>query len=236
MKYFHLLILSLLLLAGKTANAQRLQVACDANKTAPPINSWHWPEGTLVKVQLIRSMFKPSEQAVIREVMSEWNDLSEQLGIGIKYAFAGEVDEARDDFGQLTLTRIEIMKGTNNKFFAYFFPTRRGDGLLRSAVITIDFNTTDTAALKSFVAHEIAHGMGLFDCKSCKSKSTIMRGFPGVNEGNGLVAPSACDVRTVKSLFEHERTALRFSNHQPIHNPRAAPKTDDAPPVPRSRQ
>lgn len=230
MKYFHLLILSLLLLAG-TAHAQRLLVGCDANKTAPPTNTWHWPEGTLVKVQLIRGMFKPSEQAVIREVMAEWNDLSEELGIGIKYQFAGEVDEAKDDFGQLTLTRIEIMKGTNNKFFAYFFPTRRGDGLLRSAIITFDFDTTDTAALKSFVAHEISHGMGLFDCKSCKSKSSIMRGFPGVNQGNGLVAPSACDVYTVKSLFEQERTALRLPNHPPIRNPVAAPKTNNTPPI-----
>jgi hypothetical protein len=150
-------------------------------------------------------MFKPPEQQAIREVMDQWNDLSEQAGAGIKYDYAGEVGQHENGEGYLTLTRIEIMKGTNNRYYAYFFPTSNPDGSIRSAQITFDFKTTDVKALKSLVAHELGHGIGLWDCISCKSKSTIMNGFPGVNQDNGLVAPSACDIQVVKTIFEQER-------------------------------
>lgn len=215
MKYQRAFILALvLLLAGNIANAQQSQFGCAVNKTSPPTNTWHWPAGTLVKVHLVRGMFTPDQQLVIREVMDQWNNLSGQVGAEIKYKFEGEVARPPDAVGDLTLTRIEIMRGTNKKFFAYFFPTRNADGLLHSGIITFDFQTTDLAALKSLVAHEISHGMGLFDCKSCKRGSTIMNGFSGVNKGNGLVGPSACDLHTVKALFQQQQKAVRhFANH-----------------------
>jgi hypothetical protein len=162
-------------------------------------------------------MFTPPEQQAIREAMGQWNGLSEQAGAGIRYDYAGEVGQHENGQGHLTLTRIEIMKGTNNRYYAYFFPTRNPDGSLRSAQITFDFKTTDVKALKSLVAHELGHGMGLWDCKSCKGKSTIMNGFPGVNQDNGLVAPSACDIQAVKMLFEQERR-LAQTNHEQTFN------------------
>src|ERR1051326_1841918 len=200
-----LLLLALLLLTVSAAHAQQTARACTTNKNAPPASTWHWPAGTHVKVFIVRGMFTPSQQQVIHDVMHEWNGLSEQIGTGIRYDFAGEVERGEDRPGYLTLTRIEIMKGTNHRFYAYFFPNHNADGSIRSAVITFDFQTRDTAALRSYVAHEMSHGMGLWDCKSCKGESTIMNAFPDVNKGNGLIAPSACDIEVVKTIFDQEQ-------------------------------
>lgn len=212
MKFQRAILIALVFLIGITAQAQQPVKACATNKNSPPPNTWHWPEGTHVKVYLMRGMFKPADQQAIREVIDQWNSLSEHVGAGIKYDFEGEVDQAKDSIGFLTLTRIEIMKGTNNKLYAYFFPTRNTDGLIHSAIITFDFNTTDAAALKSYVSHEMGHGMGLWDCKSCEGKSTIMKGFPGVNKGNGLVAPTTCDLHVVKSVFNQGRKLAKLAN------------------------
>lgn len=202
MNYQLTMLLAFLLLMGSAVHAQQLVKPCTANKNSPPASTWHWPEGTRVKVFFMQGMFSPSERQAIREVMVQWNDLSELTGAGIKYDYAGEIGLHENGEGYLTLTRIEIMKGTNNRYYAYFFPTCNPDGSIRSAQIAFDFKTTDVTALKSFVAHELGHGMGLWDCKSCKGGSTIMNGFPGVNKGNGLVAPSGCDMQVIKTLFD----------------------------------
>lgn len=218
MNHQRIILLSLLLLfTCSAAHAQSSVKQCSTNKNSPPASSWHWPAGTRVRVFLIRGMFTPSEQQAIREVMEQWNSLSGQSGAGINYDFAGEINQHENGEGYLTLTRIEIMKGTNNRYYAYFFPTRATDGSMRSAQITFDFKTTNVKALKSLVAHELGHGMGLWDCKSCKGRSTIMNGFPGVNSGNGLIAPSACDIQVVKMHFEQERR-LAQTVHEQIHN------------------
>ena len=205
MNYQRTTLLALLLLIGSAVHAQQMVKPCDTNKNSPPANTWHWPAGTRVKVFFIRGMFTPTEQQAVREVMNQWNSLSEQAGAWIKYEYAGEADKHEDGEGYLTLTRVDIMKGTNGKFYAYFFPTRAADGLIHSAQITFDFKTTNATALKSYAAHELGHGMGLWDCKSCKGRSTIMNSFPGVSKGNGLVAPCACDIHVVKTLFVRKR-------------------------------
>jgi hypothetical protein len=221
MSYQRTLLLALLLLIGSATYAQPSVKPCTTNKNSPPASTWHWPAGTRVKVFFIRGMFTTPEQQAIREVMDQWNGLSEQLGAGIRYDYAGEVGQHENSEGYLTLTRIEIMKGTNNRYYAYFFPIRNPDESIRSAQITFDFQTTDVTALKSLAAHQLGHGMGLWDCKSCKGGSTIMNGFPGVNKSNGLVAPSACDLQVVKMLFEQQRrvaqsTPEQISNALPI--------------------
>jgi hypothetical protein len=213
MSYQRALFLTFLLLLGSVvACAQQRVKPCTTNKNSPPASTWHWPAGTRVKVYVMRGMFTSSQQQAIREVMDQWNGLSEQAGTGIKFEFAGGVDQLQDGFGYLTLTRLEIQKGTNNKFYAYFFRNRGSDLSIYSALIAFDFKTIDATAFRSYVAHEMAHGMGLWDCKSCKGKSTIMNAFPDVNKDNGLIAPSACDIEVVTALFNQKRLE-QLSNH-----------------------
>jgi len=64
---------------------------------------------------------------------------------------------------------------------------------------------TDPAALTQAMAHELGHGMGLWDCTTCKKKQTIMNGFPGINSDNGLIAPSACDLEVVRKVYRVQR-------------------------------
>ena len=78
-------------------------------------------------------------------------------------------------------------------------------GLLLSAWIDFDSATTKPQALQGFMAHELGHGMGLWDCTSCKKNKTIMNGFPGINNDNGLVAPSACDLEVVQQVYQLQR-------------------------------
>src|SRR6185436_1917495 len=53
------------------------------------------------------------------------------------------------------------------------------------------------------------HGLGLWDCLSCKKKRTIMSGFPGRDKDNGLAAPSRCDLATVRDIYHQERLVAR---------------------------
>jgi hypothetical protein len=78
-------------------------------------------------------------------------------------------------------------------------------GLLISAWIDFDVATTSPRALQGFMAHELGHGMGLWDCTTCKKNQTIMNGFPGVNRDNGLVSPSRCDLEVVRGLYQLQR-------------------------------
>jgi hypothetical protein len=79
------------------------------------------------------------------------------------------------------------------------------DGLLLSAWIDFDIATTNPKALQGFMAHELGHGMGLWDCTSCKKNKTIMNGFPGINNNNGRVAPSECDLEVVRQIYQLQR-------------------------------
>ena len=55
------------------------------------------------------------------------------------------------------------------------------------------------------MAHELGHGMGLWDCKTCSKKQTIMNGFPGINQDNGLISPSDCDLEVVRGVYQLHR-------------------------------
>jgi hypothetical protein len=77
--------------------------------------------------------------------------------------------------------------------------------LLVSAWIDLDVGINEPNALEGFMAHEMGHGLGLWDCPTCKKKRSLMNGFPGLNKNNGLVAPSACDLTTMRSIYHEER-------------------------------
>ena len=57
------------------------------------------------------------------------------------------------------------------------------------------------------MAHELGHGMGLWDCRNCKKKRTIMNAFPGINKDNGLIEPSLCDLEVVRQVYQRRLAA-----------------------------
>jgi hypothetical protein len=186
------------------ATAQQIE-ACAENRNAPPVSAYYWPPDTEVKVYLVRDMFTEEQQQTLFAAMKDWTNASNAVGAGVRFKYAGEVSGLVSCDGCLTVTRREVFK-YDRKHYAFFNPLKRDDqGLLISAWIDFDFSTTKPQALRGFMAHELGHGMGLWDCKTCKKKQTIMNAFPGINKDNGLIEPSVCDLEVVKQVYQLER-------------------------------
>jgi len=178
---------------------------CDANRTSPPVGPYHWPHDTEVRVYFVRDMFTSEQRAALVDAMATWTEADRENGSGVKFADAGETERRMGCRGCLTVGRRDIYK-QDKHHYAFFHPMEQEQGrLLVSAWIDLDFGITEPKALKGFMVHELAHGLGLWDCTTCKKKQTIMNGFPGINKDNGLVAPSACDVATVQDVYHQER-------------------------------
>jgi predicted Zn-dependent protease len=181
---------------------------CTTNRTAPPVGPYYWPADTEVKVYFMRNVFDVEQRAAILEAMATWTVVGSEIGSGIKFIDAGETDDRQPCSGCLTIRRNNVYK-QDKHHYAFFYPMNRVDRLLVSAWIDLDFGITKPDALKGFMVHELGHGLGLWDCTSCKKKQTIMNGFPGLNKNNGLTSPSTCDVATVKNVYHEERHIAR---------------------------
>lgn len=199
------LITVLILLCPAFVHAQIDAAVCTTHKNAPPVSSYYWPADTHVKVYFVRDMFTQEQQQTLLAAMDQWTQVSSQINAGVSFHYAGLTGAMVNCNACLTVTRREVFKN-DRKHYAFFTPLKLNrDGLLISAWIDFDFATTDATALRGFMSHELAHGMGLWDCTTCKKNQTIMNGFPGINKHNGLIEPSACDVEVVKNVYRLER-------------------------------
>jgi hypothetical protein len=181
------------------------QEVCVTNRTAPPVSSYHWAPDAAVKVYLVRNMFTVEQRAALLETLKTWTVAGGEANAGITFTYAGETDSLVNCRSCLTLTRREVYKN-DGSHYSFFNPLSSEQGrILLSAWIDLDFATTNPRALQGFVAHELGHGMGLWDCETCKHKRTLMNGFPDINKDNGLIAPSTCDVETLKTVYALER-------------------------------
>ena len=181
------------------------QEPCVTNRNAPPVNAYYWPPDTNVKVYFAKGMFTAAQRATLFAAMKTWSDTDAHTRAGISFTYAGELDRLASCESCLTITRREVHKH-DRKHYAFFNPLKQDrDGLLLAAWIDFDFATTNPQALQGFMAHELGHGMGLWDCKTCKKKKTIMNGFPSINNDNGLIAPSACDLEVVRQVYLLQR-------------------------------
>ena len=201
------LILSVLLLSCivSIAKAQTFDSSCVQNHNAPPFSLYYWPPDSSVNVYFKKGMFTAEQREQLLDAMEHWNSSSEVTGAGVKLSYKGETDDLMNCPSCLTITRREVFKN-DRKHYAFFNPlSRDANGLLISAWIDFDFATTKAQALRGFMAHELGHGMGLWDCTTCKKRQTIMNSFPGINSDNGLTAPSNCDLEIVRRLYRLQR-------------------------------
>ncbi|MEN3330280.1 MAG: hypothetical protein V7638_5087 [Acidobacteriota bacterium] len=178
---------------------------CVTNRNAPPVNAYYWPPDTNVNVYFKRGMFTAEQRSTLLAAMKTWSDSAVQTDAGISFSYAGDTDGLATCKGCLTVSRREVYRN-DRKHYAFFNPLQTdSDGLLVSAWIDFDFATTKPQALQGFMAHELGHGMGLWDCETCRKKKTIMNGFPGINKDNGLIAPSTCDLEVVNHVYQLQR-------------------------------
>ena len=180
---------------------------CKTNRDAPPVGPYHWPADSNVKVYFVRDMFTANQRAALLDAMAVWTLVSQEIGSGVKFTDAGETESRMSCRGCLTIRRRDVYK-QDKHHYAFFYPMSEEEGrLLVSAWIDLDFGITNPKALAGFMAHELAHGLGLWDCTTCGKKRSLMNGFPGINKDNGLFAPSRCDLATVRQVYQEERLA-----------------------------
>jgi len=191
--------------------------SCQENRDAPPVGMYHWPAGATVKVFFIRNLFTPEQRTAALEAMAVWTGASSEIASGVTFVDAGDTDTRQTCESCLTIRRKDVLK-QDRHHYAFFYPMNRVDRLLISAWIDLDFGIKKPEALKSFMAHELGHGMGLWDCESCKKKRTIMNAFPGLNKDNGLQAPSRCDLAIVRGVYQEERMISRAANASGMGN------------------
>ena len=140
--------------------------------------------------------------------MADWTQAAKTVGVHVSFVDAGVHDGVAACKGCLTVMRREVYKPTRKHYAVSYSLGRERNDLLFSAMIHLDVATIDVTALRGFMSHELGHGMGLDDCKSCGKKQTIMSGFPGINRDNGLTSPSRCDLEIVRQVYErHNRSA-----------------------------
>jgi hypothetical protein len=211
-------LLLFILIIPATIHAQHDGQVCTTNHNAPPSSAYYWPADTKVKVYFTRNLFTPEQRLRLFEAMTLWTEAAQKVGAAVSFVDAGDSDGIINCQGCLTVSRSDVYK-RDRKHYAFFYPLSRDRfGLLISAWIDFDVATTNPKALQGFMAHELGHGMGLWDCTTCKKKQTIMNGFPGVNKDNGLLSPSDCDLEVVRKVYQlHRELTLT-----PTLRPRAA--------------
>lgn len=201
----HVFVAIVVLAAFINTAAQEQTTNCVTNHNAPPANSYYWPPDSHVRVFFMRGMFTPEQRQMLFTAMATWTDAAAEAGAGVKFSYAGDTDELSQCNPCLTITRRDVNK-QDRKHYAFFNPLKQDrNGLLLSAWIDFDFATTKPQALLGIMAHELGHGMGLWDCKTCQKHKTIMNGFPGINSNNGLTAPSPCDKEVVRHVYQLHR-------------------------------
>lgn len=209
MKPLVILAVLFMCLAVSKAQAQSADHACKTHRTAPPVSAYAWPPDARVKVFFDRGMFTAEQRQILFNVMVEWTHVSTRAGAGVVFVDAGEVDGKAYCIPCLTVTRREVHKN-DRKSYAWFVPLRRDSrGALQTAWIDLDFATQSPKAVQGYMAHEMGHGMGLWDCPKCKRKQTIMSSFPSINRDNGLTAPSDCDLQVVRQVYQQSRHIAR---------------------------
>src|SRR6185503_13129547 len=87
----------------------------------------------------------------------------------------------------------------------------RRDQIMTWAHIVIDPVLTNPKALTNAMAHELGHNFGLFDCYSCKDKSTVMNQFKSVNVPNDMEGPTECDIAQVRAAYKELAVRVRPS-------------------------
>lgn len=175
---------------------------CDVGVQAPPAGFWTWPTGSQVKVYVIESDFQPTEVAFLLTPLARWNAVSDVTGSRVRFEYAGTTASPRYCENCLTIERGTVFDKQKRHLAELRAYSTRGDRMLSWASIVIDPALTNPKALTDAVAHELGHNFGLFDCYSCKARTTVMSQFGPVNVANEIPGPTICDLAQVKLAYQ----------------------------------
>lgn len=206
------LVALLVAVCSPAASAQNLESAvqgCKVGVRAPANGNSAWASNSRVKVYLLMKGFTPTEIAPVLAPLRSWNAVSAVTGSGVILEYAGETDVEQSCENCLTIMRGSVSGNANRKAvgnlrgYAY---ADNGQIMIRAALI-IEPNLANLTELTDVVAHELGHTFGLYDCYTCKSKSTLMNQFKGLNAPNEVSAPTDCDIAQVAATYRQFSTS-----------------------------
>lgn len=204
--------LILLIFAGSIhVGAQTKRISCSAGMQAPPYGFWNWPANTQIRVYILSTDFEPEEIPYLLKALRNWDNALKATSSVISVKYEGTTSTTQYSENCLTITRGEVFSKNRHNAAELRGYSAYSNQILTHAAIVIDRRVTNLQMLSSVVAHEFGHSLGLLDCYSCPSGSTVMAAFKGINISNGIEGPTDCDIAQVTKTYGELRNRPRSS-------------------------
>lgn len=172
-------------------------------KDAPNGGYWNWAPQSKIEVYVVTADFSETDMPFLLAPLATWNSVS-ATGSKVRFEYKGTTEASLSCQNCLTIKRGHVFDKRNRHLTQL---QTYGDARTRHinwAAIVIDPRLTKPETLTNAVAHELGHSFGLFDCYTCKEKSSVMVQFKDVNVSNGMTGPTACDVARVRSVYQKQ--------------------------------
>jgi hypothetical protein len=209
-------LLLLALIGGLNVRDARTQTPpvtppCRVGHQAPAIGFWTWAANAHVKVYIRAADFKPEDIPYLLTPLESWNNVSELTGSQVKFEYQGSTDVELSCANCLTIMRGSVFDKSKRHATEIKAYSLHHDQIINYASIIVDPVLTNQRALREAIAHELGHNLGLLDCFTCTSKSTLMNQFKVVNAPNNLSAPTSCDIAQVRLAYQELKVRIRPS-------------------------
>jgi len=184
---------------------------CRVGHEAPAIGFWTWAANAHVKVYIRTADFKPEDIPYLLTPLDSWNNVSELTGSQVKFEYQGSTDVELSCVNCLTIMRGSVFDKSKRHATEIKAYSIHHDQIINYAAIIVDPVLTNQKAIRDAIAHELGHNLGLLDCFTCTSKSTLMNQFRAVNAPKNLSAPTSCDIAQVKLAYQELKVRVRPS-------------------------
>lgn len=203
-----MLAIAVLAVAPSAVNGQPSS-RCKVGAEAPGIGFWTWESGTKVKIYIVAQDFTSAEIPFLLAPVQQWSAATMSTSSGVTLTYEGTTAQLLDCQNCVTIMRAPIFnrethRGSELRAFGV-----AGTNIIKYAAVVIDRGFTNPQILTNAVAHELGHSFGLADCYNCKSGSTVMNKFKGMNVPNGMEGPTACDLKQVRTAYAELKSRHR---------------------------
>lgn len=228
------LLLALLVNLGgpRDANTQTATngAPCRVGQQAPAIGFWTWAANSRVKVYVRSADFTPDQFPYLLSALKNWNNVLDQTGSGVKFEYQGNTATELSCDNCLTIIRGAVFDQTKRHVTELKAYSTQRNQIISYATVIIDPVLTNSRALEDALEHEVGHNLGLLDCYSCKSKTTVMNQFKVVNKPKDINGPTRCDIAQVKEAYSELKVRVRPSPpNRNLIDEGEEPEDDDTP-------
>jgi len=199
--------------AGGNTNTQSLKqlAPCEVGQDAPAIGFWTWAANSHVKVYIRSADFTTEQFPHLLSALKTWNNVLDETGSGVRLEYQGNTVAELSCENCLTIMRGPVFDKTRRHVTELKAYSAQRNQIISYATISVAPVLTNARALEDALEHEFGHNLGLLDCYSCKTKSTVMNQFKVVNKPKDIDGPSRCDIAQVKEAYRELKIRVRPS-------------------------